>query len=196
MSARLFVAIDLPDDVRARLAVAAGGLRRGLEAAGMTRAFRWVSPVNFHITIRFIGAVEDRDVDAVVHAMSRDLDVEAEGVRLGTLATFPPAGRPRVLQAPVVEGGAWLAALRDEIDRRVGRWCAGETPARPFAPHLTLARVRDRATIDRAAFRAACDGAAWPDVRFRASDVRLYRSVTRPEGPEYSVLARAALNSS
>lgn len=196
MSARLFVAIDPPDDVRERLAVAAGALRRALGAAGMARAFRWVTPANFHITIRFIGAVEDHDVDAVVQAMGADVEIEAIDVRIGSLATFPPSGRPRVLQAPVANESGRLAALRAEVDRRVGRWCAPEAPDRPFTPHLTLARVRDRAAIDRAAFRAVCDGAAWPESRFRVSTVTLYHSDTRPEGPAYSVLTRAALRSS
>lgn len=196
MSARLFAAIDLPDGVRGRLADAAEGLRRAMDAAGMRRAFRWVAPANFHITIRFIGAVDDHDVEAVVRAMSRGVEVEAENVRVGRLATFPPSSRPRVLQVPVVEGTACLAALREEVDRRIGRWCTDETPGRPFAPHLTLARVRDRAPLDEAAFRAACDAAAWPEVQLRASDVTLYQSVTRPDGPEYSVLTRAALRSS
>lgn len=62
MSARLFVAVDLPDAVRARLVEQTRALRTALRAARIEDAFRWVAAENLHVTLRFLGDVDDAAV--------------------------------------------------------------------------------------------------------------------------------------
>ena len=196
MSARLFVAVDLTRDARARLADAVMQLRASLRDAGMDGGFRWVAPANLHITLRFLGEVDDATVPDVVAGMSGGLGGPAGRVMFGGLGTFPPSGRPRVVHAAVAAGSPLLGTLRDLVDARLAGVCAWERETRPFDPHLTLARARDSARFDVAAFRALIEATAWPEVPMEVTRVTLFRSVTRPSGPEYSVLAQAGLGSS
>lgn len=195
MSARLFVAVDLAEAARARLAESAARLRASLRDAAMDGAFRWVASQNLHITLRFLGEVDDAALPAIVDAMSGELDQASGGVTFGRPGTFPPAGRPRVLHASVASGTPLLGALRDLADARLSGFCAWEPETRPFAPHLTLALARDRAPLDAARFRAVIDSVPWPEVSMEVTRVTLFRSVTRASGPEYSVLAQSALRS-
>lgn len=194
MSARLFVAVDLADAARARIVDGTRALRAALRHAGIDGAFRWVAPENLHVTLRFLGDVDDEAVPDIVGAF-QTVTAEARTLAFGRPATFPPRGRPRVLHVPVASGVEFLAGLRDGVDRALAPVCRWETETRPFAPHLTLARSRDRAELHAARFHEILEQTAWPPVETAVTDVRLFRSVTHAAGPEYSVLARAALGS-
>lgn len=194
MSARLFVAVDLPDAVRARFLEQERALRAALRAEGLEDAFRWVRAENLHITLRFLGDVDDAVVPDVVRAFE-GVTAEAQAVALGRPGAFPPRGRPRILHVRVSSGVEFLAGLRDRVDRALAPVCRWEPETRPFSPHLTLARSRDRAELDAAAFHRVLEAIAWTPLESPVTDVRLFRSVTHASGPEYSVLARAALGS-
>jgi RNA 2',3'-cyclic 3'-phosphodiesterase len=195
VSLRLFTAVDLPAAARAQLATSIEALRDSLRRAGMDEAFRWVPPANLHLTLRFLGNMDAEAAARIRAAMTERLQQEASTIRLGRLGTFPPRGRPRVLHAAVEEGGEWLAVLRDALDARLAPVCRWEPETRPFAPHLTIARCRDRAHFDPAEFSRLIGAAHWPPVALQVGEVTLFSSRTLPAGPEYSAEARAALGS-
>lgn len=126
---RLFVAIDLPEDVRAQVAA----LCVGVPAA------RWVAPENLHLTLRFIGEVDEgrlHDIDealSAVHATAFDVALEGVGC-------FPPRRAPKVLWVGVAKNGA-LVHLRDKVESALVR-IGLEPEGRKYAPHVTLARLR------------------------------------------------------
>ena len=194
MSARLFVAVDPADAVRARIIAQARALRSALRRDGLDDAFRWVADGNLHVTLRFLGDVDEAAVPSVVQAFET-VEATARSITLGEPGTFPPRGRPRILHVRVTSGVEFLAALRDRVDRALSPVCRWASETRPFSPHLTLARSRDRAALDSALFHRILDAADWSSVETAVTEVRLFRSVTRASGPEYSVLARAALGS-
>jgi 2'-5' RNA ligase len=132
---RLFVALDLPHDIRQRLA----GLAVSLQGA------RWVPPENYHITLRFIGELPGHraeEIDMALAALrSRSFSITMAGV-----GTFEKAGRPTALWVGV-ERSTPLDHLRGKIETAVQR--AGlASERRRFAPHITLARL-DNAPIDK-----------------------------------------------
>lgn len=128
MPLRLFVALDLPDAVRHDLATIAHGIPGA----------RWVPEENYHLTLRFIGAIE--------HWQAHDVDEALAGIRarpfelaLGGLGTFERQGRVQALWVGVQRNEA-LALLQSKVEnalRRVGL----ESERRRFAPHVTLART-------------------------------------------------------
>lgn len=125
---RLFVGIDLPAAVRERLA------RACCDVPGA----RWVDPGQMHLTVRFVGEVDElvfRDIDEQLAALRcAPFTLEVRGV-----GHFPPRGIPRTLWAGVgrAEG---LLALHRRVEAAVVR--AGVAPeGRRFAPHVTLARL-------------------------------------------------------
>jgi RNA 2',3'-cyclic 3'-phosphodiesterase len=195
VSVRLFAAVDLPDEARGRVAAALRPFRESLAAAGLDGAFRWVAPENLHLTLRFLGAVPDDAAARAIAAMREPLAFEAPRITLGGLGTFPPRGRPRVLHVAVEEGVEALGALRDAVDARLSPLCRWEPETRPFAPHLTLARARDAATVRVDDFARLRADAAWPALAFDAAEVTLFSSKTLPSGPVYTAEARAALRS-
>jgi len=171
---RLFVALNLPDELRLPLA----GLARGIPGA------RLIAPENLHLTLRFIGEVDGqqaRDIDA---ALSR---VQAPGfaVTLAGLGHFGNAARARALWVGV-EANPALMHLRAKVDQALQG--AGLTPERrKFKPHVTLARLgghggpRLRECLTRnALFRAA---------PFVATDFVLMSSFLAQAGAIYTMEA-------
>jgi 2'-5' RNA ligase len=126
---RLFVAIDLPEEVRQALA------RVSCDVPGA----RWIEPEQIHLTLRFIGEVDGaafRDVaGSLDEVAARNFPLVVRGV-----GHFPPRGEPRVLWAGVEKSDA-LVELRNRVESAVVR--AGIEPeGRKFSPHVTLARLK------------------------------------------------------
>lgn len=127
---RLFTAIDLPEEVRGALIALCHGIP----------GVRWVRPEQLHLTLRFIGAVDQERFAAIRERLSA-LDAPPLPVTLNRVGTFPRSGPPRVLWAGIEQSGA-LVSLRDRIEELlVAAGCEPET--RSFFPHVTLARLRD-----------------------------------------------------
>jgi len=188
---RLFVALEPPAPVRRRLAAIAVELRR--DAGRAADEIRWVAPENVHLTLQFLGAVpEERvpDVEAALHGAAtgaRPLALEVRGA-----GGFPNARRPRVLWAGLAGDIAPLTALAAEVGRRLAP--LGFPPEdRPFSPHLTLGRARDRRGAPglAGALASAAQAAGTP---WRASELTLFESHLSPKGPRYEVVARFALS--
>lgn len=140
---RLFVGIGFPPELKLRLSLLCSGV------AGA----KWVDPGNFHLTLRFIGEVgEDRaaDVDA---ALAR---LRARPFALQLAGTGVFGDKPRSLWVGV-ERSAELNALRDKIEQALIRTGLPPEP-RKFAPHVTLARLRNPAPDRLGEFLAAHAG--------------------------------------
>lgn len=127
---RLFVAVALPESVRLDLAALAGGIPGA----------RWVEAQNMHVTLRFIGDIEE--------GLAHDIDLSLEAIeappfelRLEGIGYFGPARAARLVHVGVQRSNA-LNFLRDKIESAVVR--AGLPPdERKFLPHVTLARLKD-----------------------------------------------------
>ena len=140
---RLFVGLELPEDLRARLA----SLGAGVPGA------RWTPEEKLHLTLRFIGEVQEHDAEDIHDALSgvytRRFDMTVAGV-----GHFESGGQVHTLWAGI-EKNPELVALRDRVDSALKR--AGQAPAadRKYVPHITLARVRDAPMSRVSAFLAA-----------------------------------------
>ncbi|MCH8110511.1 MAG: RNA 2',3'-cyclic phosphodiesterase [Proteobacteria bacterium] len=171
---RLFVAIDLPAQVRARL----GGLGAGVPGA------RWVDPEQIHLTLRFIGEVDGAAFEDVRLALSAVRAPRFE-VMLEGVGHFGDRRRVRALWAGVAPGAA-LNRLAGQIEAAlVG---AGLEPeGRKFKAHVTLARLRGAPVSRVADFLAG-------NALFQAGPIavdrfQLYSSRLSQSGPSYRVEA-------
>jgi 2'-5' RNA ligase len=147
-----------------------------------------VRPEHVHLTLVFIGAIEEPRAAALVEAMRADVPLAPFALAFGGLGTFPPHGAPRVLWLGLLEGGRETIALQEAIARRAQQ-AGAALDARPFHPHLTLARWRDRRPRGRFPRLEGGDLVA----RDRAEAVTLYESRPSASGPAYTRLARARL---
>lgn len=136
---RLFVAIDVPNEVKQR----ALQMRQALEADGW-RA-RWVRPEALHLSLRFYGNQLVDSVPGLIERLRVGLN-DAHPFDLSTSGAgiFPNARRPRVIWLGVEDRSGTLARITAAIERE-SRAYGIEPETRPFRPHMTLARVRPEA---------------------------------------------------
>ncbi len=139
---RLFTGLEVPRDVAMQLSL----LRGGLPGA------RWIDPENYHITLRFVGDVDNRtasDFDASLGAVRPRGPIE---VSLQELASFG-GDRPRAVFAKA-EASRTLFELQNDHER-AARMAGAEPEKRRFTPHVTLARLRDSSPLDVADYFSA-----------------------------------------
>lgn len=187
MGKRLFIAVDIDEVTRRQIGSVASTLRSRVEAG--TRA-SWVRPERMHLTLLFFGdadaTLEERIRTALAAPIpEREFDVSFDG-----LGFFPERGSPRVLWLGIREGAAALRRVHAVLEARVASRYPGQERTGPFAPHLTLARFRDRASRARLAEIAHFPALAGPS---RIDRVTLYESRLSPAGPAYLPLAEAPL---
>ncbi len=129
---RLFVAIDIPQAVREALGELIARLRTE------SRGAKWVRPEAMHVTLKFIGEVDGKQVDAIRAALRVVHSGQAVEMNFRGLGFFPHERRPRVLWCGIAATPN-LAELAAAVD---GALQPLEIPAEPreFVPHLTLAR--------------------------------------------------------
>ncbi|MBI4637242.1 MAG: RNA 2',3'-cyclic phosphodiesterase [Candidatus Rokubacteria bacterium] len=183
---RSFVAVLLDPDTRAALGTAIERLRR----AG--RGVAWVVPDNLHVTLKFLGQVDEARLGEVASALAAAAaGVAAFDFVVQGLGAFPSVDRPRVVWAGAGEGAGALVTLASRVEEALGP-LGFAAEARPFSPHVTLGRLR---APRRDPALAAALGASPGQVfgRIRAARVSLMRSDLSPRGARYSELAAAAL---
>lgn len=180
---RLFTAVRPPDkavDAIARTATS-------MEAAIGSRAVRWVSPGNYHVTLEFLGATDEVLVNPIAEAMR---SVAREATAALTLATgpvgaFPNARRPRTLWVDVTDPDGSLAAIEAALRRRLKQLDVAVDP-KPFRPHITIGYVRRHArSAELASIAAAVRGAESEHTSFVVRTLHLVSSTTAPGGSLY-----------
>ena len=190
LTVRLFTAIELHDD--ARQAIAAEQRRiAGVLGRGAAASLKWTRPEHMHLTLVFLGEIEEAQAPAVIDAMGADID-EAEpfSIVFAGLGLFPPHRAPRVLWLGLSTGATEAIELQRQVAERLSP--TGVTiEERTFHPHLTLARWREARNADRRRIAAVDHGAEVARVDVGA--VTLYQSRLSSSGSTYTVLARAPL---
>jgi RNA 2',3'-cyclic 3'-phosphodiesterase len=189
MSVRLFAAVDLTEDARRAIAVEQQRVAASLERSAR-QTLKWVHVDHMHLTLEFLGEVEDSRVAGLVERMGESIEHPPFAVVFGGLGLFPPFGAPRVLWLGLRAGVPETLALQRAVVGRLHE--AGMAlENREFHPHLTLARWRSSRPGDR---RGLLSQDRAPDVAsVDVNHVTLYRSQLSPQGPSYTVLARARL---
>jgi 2'-5' RNA ligase len=194
---RTFVAVELPDPVKALIATIQGELQASLEET--PRAVRWTRPEGIHLTLQFLGDTPEHQVDAITAAIERACRGKAPfELNLGSLGAFPNNRQARVLWVGLEGDAASFAALRS-LQAAVSSELKplGFQPDKSFKPHLTLGRVREVANRDD--LSAIADVLTYPEARpifyasFEVNAVSLMKSDLQPGGSVYTRLAHVEL---
>lgn len=156
------------------------------------RGVRPVAPENLHMTLRFLGEIDEGRVPEITMAIrSAVMGHTTFGIGLRGLGTFPGRGRPRVLWIGVDQPEGALTALAEDI---IAGLATVGFDAEDFTPHLTVARLKGGRAAGR--IRWMIDG--YGDTVFgvqQVSEVRLMRSILTPQGAIYDIVGRAVLGS-
>ena len=184
---RAFLAVELPLEARSALAAVVAGLD-----AARLRHLRTVRPESIHLTIRFLGEVPAAQTAAIAAAVSEPAaDWTPFELELGGVGAYPSPGRARVLWVGLAGDLARLIDLHGEVaDVLASLGFARE--ARPYSPHLTVARIGDRASAsDRRQAVKVLHGLEFQQgLPFSAGSVDLMKSELRREGARHYPLAR------
>jgi RNA 2',3'-cyclic 3'-phosphodiesterase len=185
--ARLFVALDLPQDVRA-------GLVDWQRTALADPALRVVRPEALHMTLVFLGYQNEKDVKAIAKE-AFDVDSQAPAVELVREPVgVPPGKRPRLIALAANSDGT--VALQKQVEERLVEARFYEPEKRAFWPHLTVARVKPEAPKSRKPALITTPPHPLPEHMFRffrPTRLVLFKSHLRRSGAEYEALAELEL---
>lgn len=170
---RLFTAIALPEIVRTRLGLICGGVPGA----------RWITPDRMHLTLRFIGEVEEPRLEDIRLALSA-ISGAPFALTLRGVSTFGER-RPRMIYA-AVDRSEPLARLKHKIDAALMRIGIGPEAERRFTPHVTLARLGPQAHHGRVGGFLTEHG-LFQAAPFPVEAFHLYSSVLSGEGSHYAV---------
>lgn len=185
--ARLFIALDLPTDMRA-------GIVRWGEAALGDPALRPVPFESLHITLAFLGYLPEREVERLSQVMAR-LSAPAPKFELGGPVAKPSLRRARLFALPA--HSPETVALQRELEDALVEERLYEPEKRAFWPHVTVARVRPAGRGEKRPAAVETPPRDLPRSLLRprlAVRVRLYRSELNPKGARYTPLAQVELS--
>ncbi len=186
--ARLFLAINLPAEVKKHLA------HIQEELARLGADVRWVRPEGIHLTLKFLGEVPDSKIDqitSVAEEAIRESGLKALHLGLKGLGAFPPTGSPRVVWVGLTGDLRELALLQKKLEEKLALLGFKEEK-RPFVPHITLGRVkssRGRKALTEEIFRRREEEIV-PAKKLLVSEIILYKSTLHPRGAIYTPLRR------
>lgn len=187
---RSFIAIELPDELRLGLSQ----LQARLKSAGQPWV-KWVDPSSIHLTLKFLGNIAVGRIGEITKAMEEatkgipPFHLEVKG-----LGVFPNLRRVQVAWVGLSGEIDKLARLQQRIDESLARLSFARE-SRPFAPHLTLARVRDRASSEeRQKFgQVIANTAVEVNYSVEVNAINLMRSQLTREGAIYSLISSVGL---
>jgi len=184
---RTFIAIDPGKSIRERLIA----LQNTLAATGAQ--VRWVEPTNLHLTLMFLGEVEQREGLSICQACSRICKKHsAFEMTVATLGSFPNPRRPRTLWAGVTTGAEEVLALHHDLEATLLEMGCYRREDRRFTPHITLGRVQGERDDDALAAELT-RRADWHGGDVVIRDIQVMSSKLTSDGPIYTVLSRAKL---
>jgi 2'-5' RNA ligase len=175
LSDRLFLAVDLTDEV-------AHGLAAFLEQEAMRFPGRPTPPANWHLTIRFLGSTTALQRDRILEFLDEHLAVEPFRMSFGGLGAFPKPARATVLWLAVGRGADQLATMA-EISGRAAQAAGFDPEDRPFHAHLTLSRIRPPMNVVPLIDRIP----RFP-LSMQVNRLTLYRSHLSRDGATYEAL--------
>jgi 2'-5' RNA ligase len=184
--ARLFVALDLPEAVRA--GIVAWGRRELVDPA-----LRVVPPESLHVTLAFLGYLPEKEIGRLGEIVS-GLRSPAPEVRLGDPVAKPGGRHPRLFALPV--GSPGTIELQAELEEELVAARLYEPEKRRFWPHVTVARVKPEGKGSKRPRDVTRRPGGLPKDLLqpaRAVRTRLYRSELKPSGAEYRLLAQVEL---
>ena len=184
---RTFIALDPGAAIRDRVIA----LQESLARSGAE--VKWVEPENLHITLLFLGEVDNRDVISVCRAVEgaasklAPIEVSIEGA-----GCFPNPRRPRVLWIGMGKGKQEVQALHAALEEPLLQLGCYRREERQYTPHITLGRIRQEKGNDELAAALLKKG-DYQAGETTLREVHVMSSELTPKGPIYTVMSRAKL---
>ncbi|MEK6278827.1 MAG: RNA 2',3'-cyclic phosphodiesterase [Acidobacteriota bacterium] len=184
---RVFVAIELPNEIREELKIHAKRLREMVPQAQAS----WSRPENIHLTLKFLGDTPGSRIHQLSEAASRTVEFfEPFRIGVGGTGAFPNHREPRVLWIGLSDFQNKLSALHTALEAECAR-IGFEKEARAFHPHLTIARLRK--PQHGRVLAEAHKQMEFKHVEFTVSELLVIRSELSSAGSKYATISRHPL---
>ncbi len=187
---RLFIALELGEEVLREAAALIEDLRRRADRRAPNARLTWVTPDRMHLTLRFLGEVSDERASDVLGALRDPIAMAPFAVAWQGLGAFPPKGPPRVLWVGAGRGRDAVLELENAVSARLEP-LGFEREDRPYAPHLTLARVREAGGLRPIPLFEGIAG-QWIGTT-NVDAITLFQSKLSPKGATYVAMQRTPL---
>jgi len=182
----LFVAIWPGDLLRKSLRGLQDDLRKRCPGV------RWTPPEQLHITVKFLGEVEDQRVPEIVAGLEKAAALcKPFDLRVVNAGCFPPRGDVRIVWAGVEDAAGVVAGCAGVVDAAL-EVVGFSRESRAFSAHITIGRVREDRSSGR--LREFVESAKWGPQEQEINEIRLMSSVLSPRGSVYDTLAAIPLN--
>jgi 2'-5' RNA ligase len=185
---RTFIAIELPQEIK-------DSLRRLQEKLKASKTdVKWVEPNNIHLTLKFLGEVDDKKLDKVIKIIEETArDKNEFQMRISSLGAFPKIDFPRVIWVGVETGNKETKAIAEELEEKTAKIGIPKED-RPFSSHITIGRTRSSLNREKLVQdlknKAELGG---EKLEFYVTKITLFKSTLTPHGPIYEVLKETNL---
>jgi 2'-5' RNA ligase len=189
-SLRAFIAVEIPSEIHKAIESKTSSLRAMLDS----RLVRWVPTGNIHLTLKFLGDVSPASVEMLSQMLSAEVSQHTSfELKFGGLGAFPNPRRPRVIWIGI-QAPAELEALQRGIEAAAAT-LGYPNEKRPFSPHLTIGRVKQRTgSAGMQKIRAALEEAQIGSLgTAQVKAMHLFKSDLKPTGAVYTRLFSAPL---
>jgi len=184
MTVRCFICFELPESIIGELSL----MQQRLKACG--KGVRWANPEGIHLTLKFLGNVNEEDLDAVAETVRlAGKSFQPIPIRVTGIGAFPNFNRPRVYWVGIEEESGEMALLQNCIEDELGS-LGFEREKRSFKPHLTMGRVKYSKNITQISELLQNQTI---DEQFTAKQIVIMKSTLKPTGAVYTPLYRFPL---
>ena len=188
---RSFIAIELPNELKVGLSQLEAQLKSGKQSG-----VKWVNPYSIHLTLKFLGSIAVDKISQITKAMNEAVQgISPFHLEVKDLGAFPNLRRVQVVWVGISGEVDKLAQLQQRIESNLAR--LGFAPeSRPFTPHLTLARLRNQASLDERQRLGELIAGTRFEVAYtiKVDTINLMRSQLTREGAVYSRISTVGLN--
>jgi len=185
---RTFVAIDLDSKTRST------GHQLVKTLSNIAEGVRWANPDTMHLTLKFLGEVDDRELHTVCRIAG---DIAASrapfSLECKSVSAFPSVAKPTTIWMGIEDPTGTLAPLQEELESQYCDRLGVPVERRPYRPHLTLGRITARGKDNAELIEFMQSQAATEFGILRVEELIVYSSELTRSGPIYTVLARCPL---
>lgn len=182
---RAFIAVELEPALKDRISEIQSELKK------TDADIKWVNPNNIHLTLKFLGYVEEKKLEEIKHAIEKIAkDFLNFSIETSQIGIFPEKGTPRVIWIGIKKGKEILTKIAFELKEEIAKLGIPKED-RPFQSHATIGRIKSSKNKDKLISKInEINQTIKPQVQ-DASEIILFQSTLSPLGPTYTKLYKA-----
>ncbi|MBN2413803.1 RNA 2',3'-cyclic phosphodiesterase [candidate division KSB1 bacterium] len=182
---RTFICFEIPVPIKERIVKLQNELR------SLGRGVRWVNPDGIHLTLKFLGDVQEKDIVKIAEAVKTSVNgFMPVKIKIANTGAFPNFKRPRVIWIGVEEPTGQLVEIHRVIEQELEK-LEYEKENRNFSPHLTLGRIKSSDGIEKITNKLSNREINFGE--FTAVEIIIMKSELKPSGAVYTPLFKIEL---